>query len=36
MSTITTDIERRTVESAPTKLFIGGEWVDGEAGTLPV
>jgi len=37
MSTITTTSdERRVIESIPHQLLIGGEWRDGENGSLPV
>jgi succinate-semialdehyde dehydrogenase/glutarate-semialdehyde dehydrogenase len=36
MSTIIASDERRVVESVPHDLLIGGEWREGEHGTLPV
>ncbi len=36
MSTIIASDERRVVDSVPHALLIGGEWRDGERGTLPV
>jgi succinate-semialdehyde dehydrogenase/glutarate-semialdehyde dehydrogenase len=36
MSTITTSEEQRVVDAAPKQLYIGGEWRDGEKGTLAV
>ncbi len=36
MSTIIAGDERRVVESVPHQLLIGGEWRDGEHGTLPI
>jgi succinate-semialdehyde dehydrogenase/glutarate-semialdehyde dehydrogenase len=36
MAVIATDRERSVVESVPKKLYIGGKWVDGSEGTLPV
>ena len=36
MTTITTSAERRIVDQAPKQLYIGGEWRDGEKGTLAV
>src|SRR5437763_10282382 len=36
MSTITTSQEQRVVDQAPKQLYIGGEWRDGQKGTLSV
>jgi succinate-semialdehyde dehydrogenase / glutarate-semialdehyde dehydrogenase len=36
MSTIIASDEQRVVDSVPHQLLIGGEWRDGEHGTLPV
>src|SRR3954451_444450 len=36
MAVTTTDRERTAVEAVPKQLFIGGKWVDGSEGVLPV
>jgi succinate-semialdehyde dehydrogenase / glutarate-semialdehyde dehydrogenase len=36
MAVTTTDRERTAVDAVPKKLYIGGKWVNGSAGLLPV
>src|ERR1700760_1612704 len=36
MSTITASEEQRVIEQVPKQLYIGGQWRDGEKGTITV
>jgi succinate-semialdehyde dehydrogenase/glutarate-semialdehyde dehydrogenase len=36
MAAETAQREQKAVEAVPRRLYIGGEWIDGSAGTLPV
>src|SRR3954453_16861546 len=36
MPVATAERERTAIEAVPKKLYIGGKWIDGSEGTLPV